>query len=113
MKVNKLEQLQIEVLRWTTRNFPKAEPWEPLVRLVEEVGKLAHAHLNQHQGFRGSHKLHQLKKEDAVGDILIYLAHYCSLCTINMSDAVNKAWGEVKQRDWSNETAQRLADGVS
>ena len=95
-----LSQLQREVGVWARRNFPKEKPYQPLLGIGEETGELMHAHLKMEQKIRGKAEEHQEAKEDAVGDILIFLAHYCELNDINLSWAVEKTWREVKQRDW-------------
>jgi NTP pyrophosphatase (non-canonical NTP hydrolase) len=95
-----LRKLQNEVKEWTAKNFPEARTYQPLLGIVEEVGELSHAHLKQEQGIRGTWKAHQDAKTDAVGDIIIYLAHYCELNQINLEDAVNITWANVSQRDW-------------
>ena len=94
-----LHKLQEEVMKWAQYNFPKAQPWEPLVGLMEEVGELSHAHLKKHQKIRLEED-HDANKVDAVGDIVIYLADYCWRNGISLSKAVSSAWEEVKKRDW-------------
>lgn len=91
--------LQLEVKEWASRNFPNAEPWEPLVGAMEELGELAHAHLKEHQGIRTGES-HQEAKEDAVADIIIYLADYCWRNHISMAGSVYEVWQRVKSRDW-------------
>lgn len=71
--------LQFEVIGWASRNFPDSEHWQPLLGAVEELGELAHSHLKESQGIRKTSEEHQIKAKDAIGDIIIYLAHYCSL----------------------------------
>jgi NTP pyrophosphatase (non-canonical NTP hydrolase) len=69
---------------------------------MEEVGELAHAHLKHDQGIRGleDQDLAHTQKVDAVGDIVIYLASYCTANNIDLEAAVKKTWEEVKARDW-------------
>jgi NTP pyrophosphatase (non-canonical NTP hydrolase) len=43
---------------------------------------------------------HQAAKVDALGDILIYMLDYCNKCNIDLEDALNKTWEEVRKRDW-------------
>jgi len=96
-----LETLQSEVSEWASRNFPHNKPHMPLLGAAEEIGELCHAHLKSEQGIRGTPSKHHAAKEDAVGDIIIYLANYCGLNNINMDLAVSTAWNQVKQRDWN------------
>lgn len=95
-----LKKLQREVSRWANHNFPEAKPHQPLLGLSEEVGELSHAHLKMEQGIRGSVEGHIIAKCDAVGDVMIFLAHYCSLNGISLDAAVEDAWAEVSKRDW-------------
>ena len=76
-----LIQLQREVQAWTAKNFPNNKPYQPLLGVAEEVGELCHAHLKQEQGIRNTT---QANKEDAVGDIIIYLADYCNRNNIHI-----------------------------
>lgn len=88
------------VNRWSDYNFPKAEAWEPLVGACEELGELCHAYLKQHQGIRGTRAEHMVAKSDAVGDVLVYLAHYGKLNNLNLAECASSAWNEIKDRDW-------------
>ena len=94
-----LGELQGELVPWTEHNFPDAESWHALLGVQEEAGELAHAHLKAVQGIR-TNEDHRAQKIDAVADIVIFLANYCNLEGINMTDAVAEAWAEVKKRDW-------------
>ena len=97
-----LNRLQGEHYDWLEHNFPNQKHHEPLLGLMEEVGELAHAHLKHEQGIRGmaDQDLAFTKKCDAVGDIVIYLASYCTANHIDLDQAVTTAWEEVKNRDW-------------
>jgi len=95
-----LDTLQSEVTSWAKHNFPKARSYQPLLGLGEELGELNHAHLKQEQRIRGDWSKHQDDKIDAVGDLMIYLAHYCVLCDIDLDRAIEKTWAKVRQRDW-------------
>jgi NTP pyrophosphatase (non-canonical NTP hydrolase) len=98
----KLSELQQRVGEWSRRNFDPQDPDDPLLGLTEELGELAHAHLKLKQGIRGTPVEHVLKKQDAVGDIMIYLADYCERNGLDMEVCVEHAWREVKKRDWKN-----------
>jgi NTP pyrophosphatase (non-canonical NTP hydrolase) len=94
------EQLQKEHKEWVERNFPDAQPYYSLLGLSEEVGELNHAHLKGLQGIRHTPEEIQAMKEDAVGDIVVYLADYCTKNGIDFQDAVEKTWQQVLARDW-------------
>lgn len=96
-----IAQLQDEVTRWAQRNFPDAKPHQPLLGLSEEVGELCHAHLKMEQGIRGSAEEHRDAKEDAVGDVMVFLMHYCSLNGIDAQTAIMRTWDAVRKRDWT------------
>jgi NTP pyrophosphatase (non-canonical NTP hydrolase) len=95
-----LATLQLEVNEWAARNFKGKQPHQPLLGVAEEVGELCHAHLKNEQGIRGTKEEHYAAKCDAVGDIVVYLADYCTQNMISLDSAVADAWFEVKQRDW-------------
>lgn len=95
-----LTRLQDAVQEWQQQNFAPISPHQPLLGLQEEVGELAHAHLKQEQGIRGTWADHQQAKTDAVGDIAIYLAAYCAVNGIDLGAAVTGTWEKVRQRDW-------------
>lgn len=95
-----LAQLQVEVREWTDRNFPNAPPHYPLLGIMEEVGELAHAHLKNEEGIRGTPEEHLIAKVDALGDVIVYLAHYAHRSGIDLQGALEVTWNKVKQRDW-------------
>lgn len=95
-----LRGLQYEQGLWALKNFGEQQPHQPLLGLQEELGELCHAHLKQEQGIRGNAVEHREKKVDAIGDIVIYLANYCTLEGIDFEYAVESTWSRVKQRDW-------------
>jgi NTP pyrophosphatase (non-canonical NTP hydrolase) len=97
-----LHLLQREHDEWIGRNFPGELEYQPLLGMVEEIGELSRAHLKGEQGIRrGVDQIQvQMDKVDAVGDIVVYLAGYCSANGINLAEAVTRTWNKVKQRDW-------------
>ena len=98
-RVFDFQELQLETSLWAAKNFGFPKPYQPLLGTMEELGELAHAHLKNEQ------KIHKgedyfAKKVDAIGDIIIYLAHYCVLNGIDLQSAVYHTWKEVEKRDW-------------
>lgn len=89
--MNKLSTLQAEVGEWAKRNFPEATSIQPLIGIAEECGELCHAHLKSMQEIRGSEAEHLAAKKDAIGDMMIFLMHYCSLAGYDGSEAVRRA----------------------
>jgi NTP pyrophosphatase (non-canonical NTP hydrolase) len=49
------------------------------------------------QGIRNTTKE---DKEDAIGDIIIYLADYCNRNGINLEKSLEQAWRTASLRDW-------------
>lgn len=92
--------LQQEVREWADRNFDTTDHWDALMGVVEEVGELAHAELKMKQGIRGVSLDHLVARNDAVGDIMVYLADYCGRAEIDMDAVVTATWNQVKERDW-------------
>ncbi len=95
-----IKQLQKEQAKWSQRNFGEQPAYRPLLGVGEEVGELNHAHLKMEQGIRGSRAEHIAAAKDAVGDIVIYLADYCTRMGFDLEACVSLAWDEVKERDW-------------
>ena len=89
-----------EIEQWQRKNFPDAKSYQPLLGAVEELGELAHSHLKQEQGIRGTWLDHFNAKVDAVGDVIIYLIHYCRLNGFSYDEALTAAWGQVRERNW-------------
>ncbi len=94
-----LRELQAEQVPWVKHNFGDRPSWMPLLGAVEELGELAHAHLKQAQGIRVSED-HDAKAKDAVADVVIYLADYCTARGFDLQSLVLETWDRVKQRDW-------------
>lgn len=69
------DKWQGEVVKWAAYNFPRAEKHQPLLGVVEEVGELYAAYLL----FSKVDETRNQKVDDAIGDIMVFLAHYCGL----------------------------------
>lgn len=94
-----LRRIQEEQRAWSHHNFGDQPSWKPLLGVVEEVGELAHAHLKRAQQIRTGED-HTTATSDAVGDIMIFLMDFCSSVRIDLQDALEATWNDVKQRDW-------------
>lgn len=94
------EQFKIEHEAWAKHNFPNTLPHQPLLGIGEEVGELMHAHLKGEQNIRHTEEEILDMKIDSIGDILVYLRHYCMLNHIDFMDCLEQAWEQVKDRDW-------------
>lgn len=106
--MSELRVLQNEVAEWADRNFTGEKPHQPLLGLGEETGELMHAHLKGEQGIRHTKgEIYKMKK-DAVGDIFIFLAHYCHLNNLDLQDCIEQTWQQVQKRDWT----KNKVDGV-
>lgn len=77
---------------------------EDLVDLLqEEMGEMANARVKLREGIRrGATDREALleAERDAVGDLVIVLAGYCTARNFSLQECVEKAWEEVRQRDW-------------
>jgi len=114
-------RFQQDVRQWSVRNFGDVGDGNvPLIGAVEEagelgealeaalaanrigqaLGRLGHAHIKGKQGIRYTAEQARAKEEDAVGDVLVYLADYCQRRGFEMADALGKTWAEVRERDW-------------
>ncbi len=107
-QVPTLRDLQEEQKAWVKHNFDREgvrfdRARGLLLGAFEELGKLAHSHLKQHQGIRGAEAMHELDAKDAVADCVIFLADYCSARGFDMHDIVHDTWAKVKKRDWKKD----------
>jgi NTP pyrophosphatase (non-canonical NTP hydrolase) len=99
------KDLQDGVALWGRQNFGDEEErpsYHPLLGVQEEVGELSHAHLKQEQGIRGTPEELEAKAKDAVGDIVIFLADYCTLRGFDMQEIVEETWQHVSKRNWKD-----------
>ena len=92
-----IQELQKEIKVWAELNFPDSEDYLPLLGLQEELGELSHSFLKRHQQIK-MFEDHDAKIIDAVGDIYIFLAHFCIQQNINMENAVIDTWDKVRRR---------------
>ena len=100
-----LRKLQEEQKVWVAHNFGTDRPaYHPLLGAVEELGELAHAHLKGEQGIR-TNEDHEAAAKDAVADVVIYLADYCTSRGFDFETLVQETWNLVKQRDWKKDPA--------
>lgn len=99
-----LAELQRQHIPWREKNFPDKAPTtaaeNDLIGAFEELGELAHANLKRRQGIRGTEAEHTDAERDAIGDIIIYLSGYCIERGFSLAECVERAWNEVKDRDW-------------
>ncbi|MAF43034.1 MAG: hypothetical protein CMI54_02530 [Parcubacteria group bacterium] len=94
-----LNKLQEEQKNWSLYNFGKHPAYWPLLGAVEELGELAHAHLKEEQGIR-TEEDHVALAKDSIGDIIIFLADYCTVRGFDFEEIVQETWNMVKKRDW-------------
>jgi NTP pyrophosphatase (non-canonical NTP hydrolase) len=76
-----------------------------LVKMQSAVRKLCHAILKSEQGIRGTHEQHMLDAQDAIGDMLVYLADVCATYGFDMQDIAERTWAKVRVRDWQSDPA--------
>jgi len=96
------EQLQAEVSVWTAHNFPDRTRYRALLGIMEEIGELSHAHLKLEQMIRGSTTELRAEAKDAIGDIIVFIADYCTCNGYNLQETIEEVWSEVKKRDWKS-----------
>ena len=96
-----LSQLQSERNIWVAKNFPGDRVEDSLMGALEELGELAHHLLKRRQGIRGDAAFHTAEIEDAVADCVIFLAGVATHEQFDFGAAVQKAWDQVKARDWT------------
>lgn len=115
---SRMELLQARIGAWSEKNFPHDSSAEKVLGIVEEMGeltesfmrlnhlvmagaRLSHLSLKKKQGIRYTEDELRLLIFDAVGDIMIYLADFCSKEGISMEAAFERTAKEVLERDWA------------
>jgi NTP pyrophosphatase (non-canonical NTP hydrolase) len=99
--MSEISELQDEHRDWVQHNFPNQPSYQPLLGIAEEVGELCHAHLKQEQGIRSMLPATSVQlKEDALGDIFIYMMSYANAEGLDLQRCIWRAWHEVSERDW-------------
>lgn len=110
-KLKSLEQLQKEVGDWSLANFGNQTSMvtgtplgslAPLLGATEELGELCHCVLKHHQGIRGfgDDTKYQEARDDAIGDLGIYLLDFCAREGVSLAEVINRTWDKVCQRNW-------------
>jgi NTP pyrophosphatase (non-canonical NTP hydrolase) len=99
-----LKKFQTEQSEWSRKNFGAHKPDHAILGVAEEVGELCHSHLKRSQGIRGTPLEHDAKGQDAIGDIVVYLADYCSGMGWDFEDIVATVWDQVQKRDWKKDS---------
>lgn len=110
-----LHAIQKAQKAWADRNFGSDTPaYRPLLGAIEELGELCHHRLKYEQGIRNTEN-HMEEMRDAVGDINIYLMHFCSLLGWDYEEIIKTTWEQVAKRDWQKhpDTAHKIGDEKS
>lgn len=95
-------EVQSRARAWQSKNFDIHDKTAThnLLGVGEEVGELMHAHLKGEQGIRHTPEQIKAMKENAVGDIIIFLSNYCYAENIDIAKSVEDVLNEIEQRDW-------------
>jgi NTP pyrophosphatase (non-canonical NTP hydrolase) len=104
-----ISELQEQVNKWHTRNFPRQTIAINQVVLTEEVGELSRAIAKMHAGIRGSEEEWITEARKEIGDVMISLMSVATSLGIDAEQAVSEKWASVSQRDW---TANRIQHGI-
>jgi len=81
-----------EIRDWSTRNFPRNTPEEPLLGMGEELGEIKHALLKIRQGIRGTPDELRAELADAIGDFIIFMLDYTWRREIDVSNMLEMAY---------------------
>lgn len=82
MPRTKLEQLQSDQVAWVKYNFPNRPLHHPLLGIIEEFGELDEA---------TEDLPHELDIKDAIADIMIFMADYCTMMSLNLQEIYDEA----------------------
>jgi NTP pyrophosphatase (non-canonical NTP hydrolase) len=84
------QALEIEVIRWAEARkiIPNSTPQSQFMKAVSEMGELSDA--------ISKNDMPMIK--DGVGDVLVCLIGMCALLDINLTDCLELAYNEIKDR---------------
>lgn len=84
------EELEAKVVEWSKARqiIPNSTPQAQFLKAVSEIGELADA----------VNKRDLLATKDAVGDSLVCLINMCALLDITMTECLELAYNEIKDR---------------
>lgn len=105
-----LRKLQDEIRPWQQHNFPDSPSWQSYIGISEETGELGHAFLKSAQDIRGTAEEHRAAMVDAVADIIVYIADFCNKENIDLQQAVETTWAQVKTRRWRRTAYEWLSE---
>ena len=93
------EELESRVIEWAAQRkiIPNSNPTAQLMKTMSELGELADATLKE--DWKGI--------EDGVGDVLVTLILYCRLQDISLTESLNYAYDQIKDR-----TGELTEEGV-
>ena len=96
-----LDEYQKRVTDWNRKNFGQhyQTGYRLLLGMMEELGELSHSHLKQEQKIRMNED-HEANKQDAIGDMVVFLLKYCDSQGYQLTKILEDVWGEIKDRDW-------------
>ena len=85
-----MEQLEALVVNWAKdrKIIPNAKPESQVLKAVSEMGELADA----------TAKGRDDEMKDAIGDVTVCLINLCALKGWTLSECLNEAWEQIKDR---------------
>lgn len=97
-----ISSLQVQLVRWQSRNFGGATLEQAALGANEEAGELAHAVLKAQQKIRGYDSKSKLRADagDAIADCAIYLMQAATILRMDFWTLVNETANNVMARDW-------------
>jgi NTP pyrophosphatase (non-canonical NTP hydrolase) len=83
-------EIEMKVIQWAEarRIIQRATPVSQLMKLVSELGELCDA--------EGKQDMPEVR--DAVGDVMVCLINYCAIKGIDLTQCLNGAYEEIKDR---------------
>jgi NTP pyrophosphatase (non-canonical NTP hydrolase) len=83
-------ELELDVIRWSEARkiIPNSTPFAQAMKAVEEINELVDA-------LRDNNKAEAV---DAVGDTVVCLINVCALLDVNLTDCLEAAYKEIKDR---------------
>ena len=92
--------IQTNIRIWGKYNFPDAVGYYCLLGATGELGELCQAHLRRIEKVGAGESGLRQKEQDEIGDILIFLMHFCGMEGYDIESIIRNRWDTIQFRDW-------------
>ena len=91
-----LKTFQHELEARAERNIPRSATYQSLIGVFQEIGKLTRMQIED-EGISDVPENRQAAKRQAIGDVIIYMARYCTAQGWSLAEIIYEAWQKTKR----------------